>query len=107
MATIKLNSENFKKEVELSPIPVLVDFFADWCGPCQALASVLEELSNVYAGKCKIGKVNVDENTDLAVDYQISSIPALFFFKGGKVVDQVSGALPKRSIEEKINKLLS
>ncbi len=107
MAVIKLNKENFEKEVQFSSVPVLVDFFADWCGPCQALAPVLESLSSAYEGKCKIGKINVDENPELASHYQISSIPALFFFKKGKVVEQTLGALPKRLLEEKINRLLS
>ncbi|MFA5658985.1 MAG: thioredoxin [Candidatus Omnitrophota bacterium] len=106
MEAMKLNKNNFQKEVLESSIPVLVDFFADWCGPCRMIAPVLEELATLYEGRCKIMKVNVDENPDLAANYQISSIPALFFFKKGKMVDQVLGALPKKSLEEKINQLL-
>jgi len=106
METIKLNQNNFQKEVLESSIPVVVDFFADWCGPCRMLAPVLEELAGLYEGRCKIGKVNVDENPDLAANYQISSIPALFFFKKGKQVDQVLGAIPKKSLEDRINQLL-
>mgnify|MGYP000933601716 CR=1 FL=1 len=106
MSVIKLDYENFHKEVLDSSIPVLVDFFADWCGPCRMLAPVLEELAVAYEGRCNIAKVNVDENPDLAAQYQVSSIPALFFFKKGKVVDQVLGALPKRSLEDRINRLL-
>jgi len=106
MSILHLNNKNFSKEVLESEQPVVVDFFADWCGPCRMVAPILEELSDQYKGKCKIGKVNVDESSDLAAQYQISSIPALFFFKGGKVVEGVVGVLPKESFEEKINKIL-
>lgn len=96
--SIKLSSENFEKEVINSQIPVLVDFWAEWCGPCKAVGPVLEELSDEYSDKFRVAKVNVDENPELASEYGIRSIPTMILFKDGKQADSVIGALPKENI---------
>src|SRR6185369_12459679 len=96
---VMLTQENWATEVLNSPVPVLVDFYADWCGPCKMLVPVLEELATEYAGKVKIGKVNTDEQNQLAVDHRISSIPALFIYKAGQVVEQMIGAKSKRDLK--------
>ena len=83
----------------------MVDFYADWCGPCRMVAPIVEELAGEYAGKVKIGKINVDENPNTAKQYNVMSIPTILFIKGGKVVDQVIGALPKASLQQKLNLL--
>jgi thioredoxin 1 len=93
---------NFKKEVLESSLPVLVDFWAVWCGPCKMIAPILEELVKEYAHKIKIGKVDVDGNSKTATHYGIMSIPALIFFKNGKVMDQVTGAVSKADLKKKI-----
>ena len=82
---IKLTKANFKQEVLESPIPVLVDFFATWCGPCRMIAPFLEEIAEEYEGKVKVGKVNVDEEEALAIEYKVSAIPLVLLFEGGKV----------------------
>lgn len=107
MAEIQLNEQNFDKEVLQSPIPVMVDFWAVWCGPCTVLSPIVEELSREYEGKLKVGKVNVDENNLLASKYGVMSIPTLKFFKNGKLVGEMIGAAPKSMIEAEIAKHLS
>lgn len=102
----EFNEQNFKQEVLDSPIPVIVDFWATWCMPCQMVTPLIEELAKEYAGKLKIGKVNVDNETNLAQKYQIMSIPALLFFKNGEIVDTVIGAVPKGFLIDRINKLI-
>jgi thioredoxin 1 len=97
--------ESFQSEVLDSSLPVLVDFFANWCGPCQMMSPVLEELSTKYEGKIKIGKIDVDENSDSALRYGVMGIPAFKFFKGGVLVDEMSGANPP-ALEEKIKKII-
>lgn len=97
---IKLSTENFEKEVLKSEKPVLVDFYADWCGPCNAMAPVLEELAKELEGKVKVGKINVDENPDIAVEYNVMSIPTLIVFKKGKEEKRLVGL---RNKEELIN----
>lgn len=103
---LKFTENDFQKEVLEADIPVLVDFYADWCGPCKMMSPVLEQISNEMEGKIKIGKVNVDENPNLAGEYKVMSIPNFILFKNGEVVDQVIGALPKAQMEEKINAVL-
>ena len=96
--SIKISSDNFEKEVINSELPVLVDFWAEWCGPCRAVGPVLEELSDEYSDKFRVAKVNVDENPELASEYGIRSIPTMILFKDGKQADSVIGALPKEHI---------
>lgn len=98
MSEIILNAENFEKEVLGSDIPVLVDFFATWCGPCRMVAPIVEEIANENTGKIKVGKVNVDDEAKLAIEYGIESIPALLVFKNGKVTDRAVGYMPKEAI---------
>ena len=95
--------DNFEAEVLKSDIPVLVDFYADWCGPCQMLTPIIEELAEEYKGKAKIGKVNVDESPKVAGDYGIMSIPALILFKGGEAVKKEMGFKPKDALKEMID----
>ena len=100
--TVLITSDNWKAEVLDSPIPVLVDFWAEWCGPCKAIAPVLEELAKEMAGKLKIAKVNVDELQDLAAQFSIRSIPSLLVLKGGQVKGQMVGAMSKKMLTDKL-----
>jgi thioredoxin 1 len=97
---------NFDAEVLQSAIPVLVDFWATWCAPCKAIAPTLDTLADEYAGKIKVGKVNVDENPATPSKYAVRGIPTILLIKGGQVVDQVVGAVPKSQLEALINKAL-
>lgn len=103
---MKLTSGNFETEVYQSEIPVLVDFYADWCGPCKAMAPVVETLADEYAGKAKVGKMNTDENQDIAMEYGIMSIPTFLVFKGGKVVNKMIGMQDKRNLVAAIEEVL-
>ena len=103
---IEFTEANFKQEVLDSQIPVLVDFWAIWCMPCQMVTPVIEALAQEYQGKLKVGKVNVDAQGNLAQKYEIMSIPALLFFKNGQVVDSVIGAVPKGFLIDRINKII-
>ena len=105
METI-LDEKNFDREVLNSELPVMVDFWAIWCGPCKVLSPIVEELAKDYAGKIKVGKVNVDENNNLAMKYNVMSIPTLKFFKGGKLVGELIGAAPKATVEAQLKALL-
>ena len=99
---LKLNSENFEKEVLNSEQPVLVDFYADWCGPCKMMAPVVEELAGELQGKAKVGKINVDENQELAMEYNVMSIPTLVIFKEGKESKRFVGVRDKNELLEEI-----
>ncbi|HON08897.1 MAG TPA: thioredoxin [Verrucomicrobiota bacterium] len=103
---INLTSDNFETEVIKSNIPVVVDFWADWCGPCKMLAPVLDELANEYVGKVKICKLNVDDCPEIANNYGISSIPTILFFKEGNVVGQSVGVKPKTVLKASLDKLI-
>lgn len=95
---LKLSSENFTEEVLNSEKPVLVDFYADWCGPCNAMSPVIEELAKELEGKAKVGKINVDENSDIAVEYNVMSIPTLIVFKNGKEEKRLVGLRDKEEL---------
>lgn len=98
--------DNFNTEVLGSSLPVVVDFYADWCGPCKMMTPALDALAKEYEGRVVIGKVNVDENPGLCGTYKIMSIPAICFFKNGQMVDQIIGAVPKQKVAEKIANML-
>ena len=95
---------NFNDQVLQSPQPVLVDFWAEWCGPCKMIAPVLDELVTEYGGKVKIAKVNIDEHQNLAAQYRVTAIPTLLVFKGGQVVEQMVGAKSKRDLKASLDK---
>jgi thioredoxin 1 len=107
MKPVEVTDANFQDEVLKSDLPVLVDFWATWCGPCKMIAPIVEEIAGEFAGKLKVGKVDVDSNQQIAMQFGIRSIPTLLVFKGGKVVDQLIGALPKKTLIEKISKHLN
>jgi len=100
---VHLTAANWDKEVAKAPIPVLVDFWAEWCGPCKMIAPTLVELAGELSGKIKIAKVNVDESQDLAAKFQIRSIPTLLVFKAGVVQEQMVGALRKADLKAKLS----
>jgi thioredoxin 1 len=102
-----VNDATFEQEVLQSTTPVLVDFWAGWCGPCKALAPVVDEVAQQYAGKLKVLKMDVDHNASTPMRYGIRGIPALLFFKGGKVADQIVGYVPKDTIEKTVARVLS
>jgi thioredoxin 1 len=103
---IELSDSNFDAEVIKSDVPVLVDFWAPWCGPCRAIAPAVEEISSSYQGKLKVGKLNVDESPQTTMKFGIRSIPTLIVFKGGMAVEQIIGAVPKGEIERAVGKAL-
>ncbi len=104
---IEVSDANFEQEVLHSDQPVLVDFWAAWCGPCKALAPTVDEVASQYAGKLKVAKLDVDHNTATAMRFGIRGIPALLVFKGGKVVDQIVGYVPKEMIDRSLTKVFA
>lgn len=103
---INVTTESWDREVIQSSGVVMVDFWATWCGPCKTIAPAVEELAKEFAGKAKIVKVNTDENPDLAMRYKITGIPALMFFKNGKPIEQIIGAVPKGHLKAKLDSIL-
>lgn len=101
-----ITENNFEEEVLKSEIPVLVDFYADWCGPCKMMAPIVKELAEKFAGKCKVGKCNIDENLKVAQNYRVMSIPTFIVFKNGEAVVTAIGAMNKNDLESKINAVL-
>ncbi len=104
--TLELNENNFESEVLQSSLPVLVDFWAPWCGPCRSMAPIIDELAAEFAGRVKVAKVNVDQNRDLAGRFGVMSIPTLIMFKGGQVMGQIVGYTPKGVLAKKLESLL-
>jgi len=97
-----LNEETFENEIRKDPLPLLVDFWAPWCGPCRVIEPVIDQLASEYHGRARVAKVNVDENPGLAARYSVHSIPTILFFRNGDVVDRVVGAVPKTKLQEKL-----
>ncbi len=106
MSEMTLTDQIWDNEVLNSDLPVIVDFWAEWCAPCFMIAPVVEQIGEEYEGKIKVGKLNVDENQVTAGKYQVMAIPTLLFFNGGKLVDRVVGVVPKKILVEKIEKIL-
>ena len=107
LGVLEVTDATFDQEVLQSQQPVLVDFWAVWCGPCKAIAPVVDSVATAYAGKLKVAKVNVDENGGVPSRYGIRGIPTLLFFKGGKVADQIVGYVSQEAIQEKVDRLLA
>lgn len=102
MAITVITDDNFQDEVLNSDLPVLIDFWAVWCGPCKMIAPIVEDLATEYDGKAKIGKLDVDSNQQTSIKYGVRSIPTLLIFKGGELVDTIIGAVPKAKVVEKL-----
>jgi len=107
LAALEVTDDSFSNEVLNSELPVLVDFWAEWCGPCKMVSPIVEELSNEYNGKVKVAKLDVDSNPQTATNYGIRGIPTLLMFKDGAAVDQIVGAVPKNHIAERLDKIIT
>ena len=107
MAALEVTDDSFASEVLNSELPVLVDFWAEWCGPCKMVSPIVEELSNEYNGIVKVAKLDVDSNPQTATNYGIRGIPTLLMFKDGSAVDQIVGAVPKTQIAERLDKIIT
>ena len=105
-AILEVTDQNFDQEVLKSDQPVIIDFWAAWCGPCKALAPVVDEIAKQYQGKIKVGKMDVDEHQQVPQQFGIRSIPTLLLFKGGRVVDTIVGAVPKSKLEDSLKKAI-
>jgi len=106
MATIKINKDNFQEEITNSQIPVIIDFWASWCGPCQMMGPVFEELSNDYEGKLKFAKISTEDDPELANQFQIQGIPCLVITKEGKEIDRITGFAQKEILKQKIDEIM-
>ena len=106
MKPVNITDNNFETEVLKSDKPVIIDFWAEWCGPCKAIAPIVEQLVDEYEGKLKVGKVDVDENPQTSINYGVRSIPTLLIFKNGEVKETIIGAVPKTHIVEKVNSVI-
>ncbi len=104
---VHVNEQDFETQVIRSDVPVLVDFWAEWCGPCRMIAPIVEDLASEYAGRLKVVKVDVDDNTGIAMQYNVMSIPTLGIFKGGKLVERLVGYMPKQDLKRKIDAALA
>ena len=102
---VTITNENFNQYLN-GDLPFVVDLWATWCGPCRAIAPIIAQLAEQYDGKVVVGKCDVEENDDIAIEYRVSSIPTILFFKGGQLVDRLVGAVPKAKLEEKFEALL-
>ena len=106
MALVKITDDNFEEEVLKSDKPVLIDFWATWCGPCRMIAPIVEEMATEYDGKAKIGKLDVDSNQQTSIKYGVRSIPTLLLFKGGELKETIIGAVPKAQLVNKLESVL-
>ncbi len=105
-AVVEFTEDNFEQEVTKSTVPVLVDMWAAWCGPCRMIAPVVEELAGKYQGKMKMGKLNVDDHPQVAGQHRIMNIPTLLFFKGGKEVDRIVGVVPEEDLRRRVEQVI-
>jgi thioredoxin 1 len=104
---VDFTTDNWQTEVLGSELPVMVDFWAVWCGPCRMIAPSIDQLAEEYVGKAKVGKVNVDDNQELAAQYRVSSIPAVFIFKGGQLKERIVGAQPKNAFQAALDRAIA